>query len=394
MDSPGWRIGQEEVVPPAIPAKTAAAYQFPSGSICPPYTTSPHSPTTQTPPYIQPPPPKSVLQSTLSAPQSTHHHHHNQHNHHQRHHRQHPNHHHRKVKSPHSSNISQASPSPPSQPLSTAIYQSPPQPAPAQSPPSSSSSSTVDRESQPNTHKINHHQNVNKPLVTDRLMNSSDVPRSASNESSEESSDEEGIFHKFSAPNLFKKWISAPNTNNKQSKNGNGAPSSPKSVFYPAVQQSEKEIRDEAIETRGNAALTSSVGSKENLRDTCSPTSPKPLIKALGKLKTSSKSVAANFKSYLTPRVDKMENSENVRGTVASSSNSDNSGGLQKSMSSEHSISPYSKLQQDYSNPSPLPKKPCGPQDLTSYKSSHTGGVLGSADTQVKQQPRPRQQYL
>ncbi|CAL4158344.1 unnamed protein product [Meganyctiphanes norvegica] len=379
----GWRSGQEEGAPPAIPAKTAAAYQFPSDSQCPP-----HPPTTQHLPYIQPPPPKPVLQSTLSA---HHHHHHNQHNHHQRHHHQHHNHHHRKFNSPHSSHISQTS-QPPTQPLSTAIYQSPPQPAPAQSPPLSSSSS-VDRESQPN----NQHQSVNKPPAAADAgpKNSSDVPRSARNESSDESSDEEGIFHKFSAPNLFKKWISAPNTNSKLSKNGNGAPSSPKSVFYQAAQQSEKEMRDEAIETRGNAGSTSSVGSKENPRDTCTPTSPKPLIKALGKLKTSSKSVAANFKSYLTPRGDKMENIENVRGTAAGSSISNHSGGLQKSMSSGNSILPYSQVQQDYSYPSSLPKKSCGPgQDMTVYTSSHsTGGVLGSADTQLKQQ-RPRQQYL
>lgn len=185
----------------------------------------------------------------------------------------------------------------------------------------------------------------NSDLVNTKTSGTTQNRNDDGNESSSENSDDEGIFHKFSAPNIFKKW----RTNNRQVIPP--VPSSPKSTFFPLYSKDSKEEKDNQKETKGM---------KEQSKDTglSSPTSPKPLVKAFGKLKLNSKSVAANFKSYLSQRGDKVEGESSegagcaVNGPpsiVSASSPGPSTRGIQKSASSGSGINVFSQVVQDYS---------------------------------------------
>lgn len=161
------------------------------------------------------------------------------------------------------------------------------------------------------------------------------------NESTSESSDDEGIFHKFTAPNFLRKWRT--NTSKQISP---AASSSPKSAFYVEKDPQHKDSKS-AKEQQQNKDV-----------GTPSPTSPKPLVKAFGKLRQNSKTVAANFKSYLSQRGERGEGDgggtipvgpQNGRPGGPSLGSPNISRGIQKSASSGPAINPFSQVVQEYS---------------------------------------------
>ncbi|XP_042871197.1 uncharacterized protein LOC122252668 isoform X2 [Penaeus japonicus] len=354
-----WPLGDDEP-PPAVPAKTAAAYQYSDPPPPPPHNHPPsphHLPLNHThSPYLQPPPPKPVLQQSSLIQQH-----------------QHPQ-------------------QPTTQPLQISPYQSPPVPQ---------SSKKIQNQ---NSAQLDHHHRSPNPLV-ETVPDQKNSPSSNQNkhtvvgqnraedvavtESSSESSDDEGIFHKFSAPNIFKKWRS---NSNKQAVPQ--VPSSPKAMsshFYTS-----REMKEEKDMEKDN---TKGVKEQKDNTAVSSPTSPKPLVKAFERLKFNPKSVAANFKSYLSPRGDKIEGDSGggAEGhpNDSPSGNFVNSPGtgtrnIQKSASSGPTITAFSQVVQDYKYPNPIPKKPAGPRDMPAQ-------MRGSTPTnpQVKVKTgRPRQQYL
>lgn len=353
-----WPLGDDEP-PPAVPAKTAAAYQYSDPPPPPPHNHPPsphHLPLNHThSPYLQPPPPKPVLQQPSLIQQH-----------------QHP---------------QQAS----TQPMQISPYQSPPVPQSSKKPQNQNSA-------------LEHHHRPPKPLI-ETVQDQKNSPLSDQNkhtvagqnraedvvvsESSSESSDDEGIFHKFSAPNIFKKWRS--NSNKQAIPQVPSSPKATSSHFYTS-----REMKEEKDMEKDNMK-----GVKDQKDNTAvsSPTSPKPLVKAFERLKFNPKSVAANFKSYLSPRGDKIEGDSGggAEGhpNESPSGNFVNSPGtgtrnIQKSASSGPTITAFSQVVQDYKYPNPIPKKPAGPRDMPAQ-------MRGSTPTnpQVKVKTgRPRQQYL
>lgn len=352
-----WPLSDDEP-PPAVPAKTAAAYQYPDPPPPPPHNHPPsphHLPLNHThSPYIQPPPPKPVLPQSLLQ--------------------QHPQH-----------------PQPPvAQPVQNSPYQ--PVPHPSKKFPNQNSLQEHHHRSPKHLSETGSDQkdsssaNQNKQTVV--IQNRTDDV--AVIESTSESSDDEGIFHKFPAANIFKKWRS---NSNKQTVPQ--IPSSPKATsFHFSASKEMKEERD--IEKDNQRGLKDQ--HKDN-NTVPSPTSPKPLVKALEKLRFNSKSVAANFKSYLSPRGDKIENDSGggAEGHLNDSPvgnfvNSSGSGtrNIQKSASSGPNITAFSQVVQDYKYPNPIPKKPAGPRDMPAQMRGST-----PTNSQVKvKTSRPRQQYL
>ena len=128
--------------------------------------------------------------------------------------------------------------------------------------------------------------------------------------SSTESSDEEGLFHKFSGPNILKKL-----RGNKGSTSQSSVPATP---------------TDETVDR--NADKLNENGNP--------PTSPKPLVKAFGRLKNSSKGLAHNFKSYIAHRGNGNDDSSVKTSHTVSP--------LQKSASSGASINMFAQVVQDY----------------------------------------------
>ncbi|KAK8728036.1 hypothetical protein OTU49_009353, partial [Cherax quadricarinatus] len=358
-----WPLNNEEP-PPAVPAKTAAAYQYSDPPPPPPHSNIPnlnHLPPSHHPLYIQPPPPKPV------APQSSH----------MLQYSQHPS---------HSQSVTASSPS--------CVYQMPSSLSPAHYPQHQSLSHPRDPqhrlpelEAVPNQRFVSLI-NPDEPTSVNNdasALTQSKVEDSTANDSTSESSDDEGIFHKFSANNIFKKW----RTNNKQLISP--MPSSPKSAFSPLSSREQKEEKDIQKETKGLREQNKEAGMSV-------PTSPKPLVKAFGKLKLNPKSVAANFKSYLSQRGDKVDvDSSESAGVphnetpsdVSTSSPCTSTRGIQKSASSGPTITAFSLVAQDYKFPTPIPKKPAGPRDMPAHMRGST-----PTNSQVRVKDRPRQQYL
>lgn len=110
------------------------------------------------------------------------------------------------------------------------------------------------------------------------------------------------------------------------------APASPKSTFY--------EGWDDSVEVPTSALA-----------------SPKPLAKAFGKLRINSRSMAANFKSYLSQRNSSQAEAGEVEVTgktngftsITSVSSAALWKPIQKSVSSGAALSPFSQVAQDYS---------------------------------------------
>lgn len=205
-------------------------------------------------------------------------------------------------------------------------------------------------------------------------------------DSSSDTSDEEGIFHKFSAPSIFRKW----RTGGGGKQTAVAAPGSPKSTFYAS--------HTEAAEPPSSAALQS-------------PTSPKPLARALGKLRLNSRSVAANFKSYLSQRSGGQgdpEAADDTEGRVnghpsegvpppAAWSAAQKSGGFVGGSSATPTA--FTQVLHDYKYPKAIPKKLGGPRDMPpSLRGPGTYGGTGDDDDSCVRarpdQPAPRQQYL
>ncbi|KAG0700805.1 hypothetical protein GWK47_025458 [Chionoecetes opilio] len=172
---------------------------------------------------------------------------------------------------------------------------------------------------------------------------------------SSDSSDDEGMFHKLSAPSIFRKWRRQV------------APVSPKSTFY--------ECWEEGVEAPPCALP--------------SPTSPKPLARALGKLKLNSRSVASNFKSYLSHRSGQAETDGEAGGRTNGfpASPPPSWRPLQKSVSSGAALTAFTQVAQDYKYPYAIPKKPSGPRDMAAALRGGTGTLNIKMD-------QPRQQYL
>ncbi|KAK7074493.1 hypothetical protein SK128_001335, partial [Halocaridina rubra] len=313
----GWPLNDDDA-PPAIPAKTAAAYQFPDSPSSPPSDTYIPEPTSHAHmPYMKPPPPKPFLPKLGVS--SNH-------------------------QSPTHRVPSDASSS------SSSHYQSP----------GGASQSLI--ESQNHQHKAlpsvvdhqkpsllnSHHSSSLSNTACVSTKEKDDHPTTI--ESSSDTSDDEGVFHKFTAPNLFKKWRA-----NTSKQSVPQSPSSPKANFSPT---SSKEMKEEKNLRPKDQSKDSGVSS---------PTSPKPLAKAFGKLK-----IAANFKSYLNQRVEKAEgehggaanNTNDPKGDLSPSSPVISAKNIQKSASSGPNVSVFSQVVQDYKYPTPIPKKPAGPRDM------------------------------
>lgn len=198
--------------------------------------------------------------------------------------------------------------------------------------------------------------------------------------SSSDSSDEEGIFHKFSAPSIFRRWRSGGSGGNSSGGGGRQvAPASPKSTFY--------EGWDDPIEPPTSVLA-----------------SPKPLAKAFGKLRINSRSMAANFKSYLSQRSGQTEAGEgeapgktNGFPSITSASATTAAAApwrpIQKSVSSGATLSPFTQVAQDYKYPNAIPKKPAGPRELPVVLRGPAPAVGVDGPVRVKLEP-PRQQYL
>ena len=257
---------RKDEIPPAIPAKTAAAFEFSEPDL---------APATPSPPSLHP--------------------------HHPHHHPNHPHH-------SHYTHLPSPKPLPP--PVIPKTLPFPP--TPPQRPPSSP--------------------NLNYGEVGSARLDTVPVPVVPVCNSSD-SSDDEGIFHKFSAPSIFRRWRSG----------GRQAPNltSPKSTFYEGVEEC---IDPPPLPPTSTSSSTSFLSS---------PTSPKPLAKALGKLRLNSRSVAANFKLYLSQRggQDGEGRSNGVSGVLVECAASPPPPWrpLQKSVSSGASLTPFTLVAQDYS---------------------------------------------
>ncbi|XP_045621473.2 uncharacterized protein [Procambarus clarkii] len=376
-----WTLSDEEP-PPAVPAKTAAAYQYPDPPPPPPHSrilNLNHLPPSNHSSYTQPPPPKPMPPQSSQVLQYSQH-------------------------SSHLQSVAVSSPS--------SLYQTPSSLSPSHHPQHLSPSHL--RDPQHSSHHPQHHSpqqfrdlqhrspeqeavSSHRAVPIINLTGSTSLNNNTSaasqnkvedvtaNESSSESSDDEGIFHKFSANNIFKKW----RTNNKQVVPP--IPSSPKSAFSPPSSRDAKEEKDFHKDIKGV---------KESNKETIlpSPASPKPLVKAFGKLKLNPKSVAANFKSYLSQRGDKVDgdSSDGVGGALngapgggMTSSPGTTTRGIQKSASSGPAITAFSQVAQDYKYPTPIPKKPAGPRDMPAHMRGST-----PTNSHIRVKDRPRQQYL
>ncbi|KAK4290754.1 hypothetical protein Pmani_036369 [Petrolisthes manimaculis] len=351
-----WPLSDDEP-PPAIPAKTAAAYQYPDPPPPPPHLHPHHPPLSHHSPYMQPPPPKPV--------QSSHH--------------------------PLTSSTS-------SPPLSSSACQ----PTTSSTTSASHTNNNNNNQKQHSSHKrpsqdpqpkltaINVH-SFPKPQQQNELsvqQQDGEVARVGEaacgivSESTSDSSDDEGIFHKFTAPNFLRKWRT--NTNKQISP---AASSSPKSAFYVEKDPQQKE----------NKSVKEQQQNKET--GAPSPTSPKPLVKAFGKLRQNSKTVAANFKSYLSQRGERGDGDgggtmpvgpQNGRPGGTSLGSPNISRGIQKSASSGPAINPFSQVVQEYKYPTPIPKKPGGPVELPGSVRSPDIPPAAPGPSKTK----PRQQYL